>query len=88
MLINSLRSVLTLCNFHGSAQGMKFHVLPAESCQMLLRRAVYNTIGGLDWWTGLVDWTTGLIDFHLKCTEMLRNVAQSTTVAISLLGPG
>ena len=24
------------------------------------------TIGGLDWWTGLVDWTTGLIDFHLK----------------------
>ena len=26
------------------------------------------TIGGLDWWTGLVDWTTGLIDFHLKRT--------------------
>ena len=26
------------------------------------------TIGGLDWWTGLVDWTTGLIDFYLKCT--------------------
>ena len=46
------------------------------------------TISGLDWWTGLVDWTTGLIDFHLKCTEMLRNVAQSITVAISVLGPG
>ena len=30
-------------------------------------RGVY-TIGGLDWWTGLVDWTTGLIDFHLKRT--------------------
>ena len=26
------------------------------------------TIGGLDWWTGLVDWTSGLIDFHLKRT--------------------
>ena len=38
------------------------------------------TIGGLDWWTGLVDWTTGLIDFHLKHTEMFHNVAQSTTV--------
>ena len=43
--------------------------------------AVYNQ------WTGLVDWTTGLIHFHLKCTEMLRNDAQSTTVAISMLGP-
>ena len=35
-------------------------------------------------WTGLVDWTsgltTGLIDFHLKCTKILHNVTQSTTM--------
>ena len=44
------------------------------SALKLFRMAVYN------WWTRLVDWTTGLIDFHLKHTEMLQNVAQSTTV--------
>ena len=37
------------------------------------------TIGGLDWWTGLVDWTTGLTDFHFKHAGMIHNVAKSTT---------
>ena len=37
------------------------------------------TIGGLDWWTGLVDWTTGLADFHFKHAGMIHNVAKSTT---------
>ena len=32
------------------------------------------TIGGLDWWTGLVDWTTGLTDFHIKHAGMLPKV--------------
>ena len=33
------------------------------------------TIGGLDWWTGLVDWTTGLICFHQKhrCKGSIRH---------------
>ena len=35
--------------------------------QLLVLLGLY-TIGGLDWWTGLVDWTTGLTDFHFKHT--------------------
>ena len=38
-----------------------------------------STIGGLDWWTGLVDWTTELTDFHSKHAGMIHNVAKSTT---------
>ena len=39
------------------------------------------TIGGLDWWTGLVDWTTGLTNFRIKHTGMLSKLPQELIVS-------
>ena len=70
------------------SQLARIHTLMLDAVAPLVQvlEGLY-TIGGLDWWTGLVGWTAELIDFHLKCTKMLHIMLPQVPLwSISMLG--
>ena len=59
----------------------EIHDCDLIKCGLAVKVGLY-TIGGLDWWTGLVDWTTGLIRFAVaNCPRYIFPAKISGVVA-------